>query len=78
MQGVGFRAACAHAARPLPVTGWVRNEPDGAVLLEAQGSSTDLDALLEAIATRMTAHIDASEVSVIPEIASERLFEIRR
>ena len=34
VQGVGFRYRAEHAANMLGVTGWVRNEPDGSVLLE--------------------------------------------
>ena len=37
VQGVSYRAATRDAARATGVTGWVRNQPDGSVLLEAQG-----------------------------------------
>lgn len=37
VQGVGFRATVRSIARRHPVTGWVRNEPDGSVRMQAQG-----------------------------------------
>jgi acylphosphatase len=44
VQGVGFRWFVKEEARRLELRGWVRNEPDGDVLLEACG---DFDALEE-------------------------------
>lgn len=49
VQGVGFRATAAYIARNYPVTGWVRNLPDGRVELWAEGEETDVKALLQAI-----------------------------
>jgi acylphosphatase len=46
VQGVGFRARARLAAQGQPVTGWVRNEPDGTVTLEAQGTHEAVDAYL--------------------------------
>ena len=37
VQGVGFRAFVQSVAEELGFTGWVRNMPDGSVVLEAQG-----------------------------------------
>jgi acylphosphatase len=37
VQGVSFRAYAAREARRLGLTGFVRNEPDGSVYLEAEG-----------------------------------------
>jgi len=37
VQGVMFRESCRREAERLGVTGWVRNEPDGSVLVEAEG-----------------------------------------
>lgn len=78
VQGVGFRFACAQAARPLGVTGWVRNEEDASVLLEAQGAPAELDDLLEAIGSRMRGNIEGQESWEIPVLLGERSFEIRR
>jgi acylphosphatase len=49
VQGVGFRNFTQRTARQLGVTGWVRNEPDGTVRLEAEGPRDDLEDLHEAV-----------------------------
>jgi Acylphosphatases len=38
VQGVGFRFTTLNVARRHPVTGYVRNEPDGSVRLVAEGA----------------------------------------
>ena len=38
VQGVGFRYRARHAAEHLGATGWVRNEYDGSVTKEIQGT----------------------------------------
>lgn len=49
VQGVGFRNFTQMRARQLGITGWVRNENDGSVRLEAEGPSAGLEELLEAV-----------------------------
>lgn len=49
VQGVGFRNFTQRTARTLGLTGWVRNEPDGSVRLEAEGPRDALDDLHDAI-----------------------------
>lgn len=49
VQGVGFRNFTQRCARELNVTGWVRNEPDGSVRLEAEGPRDALEQLNEAV-----------------------------
>ena len=46
VQGVSFRWYTRQEADRLGLTGWVRNEPDGSVRLEAQGPEADVEALL--------------------------------
>ncbi|MFL5758443.1 MAG: acylphosphatase [Thermomicrobiales bacterium] len=43
VQGVGFRLEAADLARSLGLTGFVCNEPDGSVLIEAEGESSSLE-----------------------------------
>jgi acylphosphatase len=47
VQGVSFRWHTRRTAQRLGVTGWVRNEPDGSVLLHAEG---DREAVQELVA----------------------------
>lgn len=47
VQGVGLRWATRQEGRTLGVTGFVRNEPDGSVLIVAEGDRTELSRLLE-------------------------------
>jgi len=49
VQGVGFRNFTQMRARRLGVTGWVRNERDGSVRLEAEGPREALDSLVDAV-----------------------------
>ena len=46
VQGVWYRASAHKEARRLGLAGWVRNLPDGAVELTAEGPSEGLDALI--------------------------------
>jgi acylphosphatase len=49
VQGVGFRNFTQMRARQLELTGWVRNEDDGSVRLEAEGPRGALEDLLDAV-----------------------------
>lgn len=70
VQGVGFRATARAVARDRPVTGWVRNEPDGSVVMEIQGDQAEIDRCLEALRTRMKAFI--RDEAAAPATAEER------
>jgi acylphosphatase len=43
VQGVGFRATTVSVASDFAVTGFVRNEMDGSVLVVAEGEPDELD-----------------------------------
>jgi acylphosphatase len=45
VQGVGFRFAVRRVARDLDLTGFAVNQPDGSVLVEAEGSPERLEKL---------------------------------
>jgi len=47
VQGVSFRYYTQREARGLGLTGWVRNRPDGAVEVLAEGSKHQLDQLVD-------------------------------
>ena len=46
VQGVGFRFRAKYLAQSLGLTGWVKNQYDGTVLMEVQGRSNMIDELL--------------------------------
>lgn len=46
VQGVSFRYYTVQRAREFGVVGWVRNRPDGSVEVVAEGTSTQLEALI--------------------------------
>lgn len=76
VQGVGFRATARSVARAHPVTGWVRNEPDGTVLLEVQGTEEAVDRYLEGLRGAMGRNIQDMNVILIPDVAGESGFQI--
>jgi acylphosphatase len=47
VQGVGFRANAKKQAELLDLAGFVQNQADGSVLIEAEGDESALQALLE-------------------------------
>ncbi len=47
VQGVYFRASARERADALKITGFVRNEPDGSVYVEAEGDESNLDAFIQ-------------------------------
>jgi acylphosphatase len=46
VQGVNYRVTARREARRRGLTGWVRNEPDGSVLIDVEGPSAAVDAFL--------------------------------
>ena len=49
VQGVGFRYIAQSAARPLGVTGWVKNLEDGRVEVACEGEGAALNKFLDKI-----------------------------
>lgn len=47
VQGVGFRETTKYVADQSGIKGFVRNEADGSVYIEAEGEQWELDAFLE-------------------------------
>jgi len=76
VQGVGFRYTAYHAATALGVTGWVTNEWDGSVLMEAQGNGGQIGALLKNLQDGMFIRIDNIEKKQLPVKDDESCFEI--
>jgi acylphosphatase len=47
VHGVGFRYFAQLKANEIGVTGWVKNNRDGTVLIMAQGDETDLNTFID-------------------------------
>ncbi len=78
VQGVGFRYTARAIANNYPITGWVRNQPDGSVLLEVQGASESVHAFREDLAQKMRSNILGCEEESISTVMDESGFAIRR
>ncbi|MAY75715.1 MAG: acylphosphatase [Phycisphaerae bacterium] len=78
VQGVGFRATAQSIAERGGVVGWVRNEADGSVTLEAQGAAESVEAVLVSVLERMSRWIESEVREEIAVVEDERSFEVRR
>jgi acylphosphatase len=77
VQGVGFRYRARYAAEGCGVTGWVRNEWDGSVLMEAQGTPRQINEMLKVIHSGPYIHVDRLDYHDIPVQEDERGFHVR-
>lgn len=77
VQGVGFRYHASNAASLYGVTGWVRNEYDGSVTMEAQGSEIQINDVINALENARYIQIDSIRVKEIPVVENERGFRVR-
>jgi acylphosphatase len=66
VQGVGFRYTAERIAAGMPITGYVKNLPDGTVELVAEGEADQVDGFLAAIAERMADYITRTTMSDEP------------
>ena len=74
VQGVGFRWRARQAARAVGATGWVRNDWNGTVSMELQGSEAQIDRVLQALEQGRFIRIENVSVRSIPTEAEERDF----
>ena len=75
VQGVGFRWRARHAASLYGCTGWVRNEWDGSVTMEIQGTEEQIDRVILAVEAGSYIRIENMQSCIIPVIPEERSFE---
>jgi acylphosphatase len=61
----------------LGLAGWVQNEPDGSVTVEAQGERREIDAMLEMIEKGRYISIDHMDSEKLPVDPDEYSFEIK-
>ncbi len=77
VQGVGFRYSACYSAMLIGLTGWVRNEWDGSVEMEVQGTETQIQKLLSTLDQRPLISIKKIEEEMIPIVKSEHKFKER-
>ena len=76
VQGVGFRYRAYHVATMLGLTGWVKNEWDGSVTVEAQGDRQTIQMFIEKVQEgRFIDVLDMSMATIPTE--DDRVFEIK-
>ena len=76
VQAVGFRWRAMQAAKLYGATGWVRNEYDGSVTMEIQGTSADIDAVIATLEHDDYIRIDRKEREDLPLDPEERSFRV--
>ena len=66
VQGVGFRWRAKQAADAYGAVGWVKNEYDGSVTMEIQGSDAQIDQVLAALRRGTFIRIEDMDVRSVP------------
>lgn len=74
VQGVGFRYRARQAAGLVGCTGWVRNEWDGSVSMEIQGTESAIDQVILAIECGHYVQIDNMDVKELGLVEDEHGF----
>lgn len=77
VQGVGFRYTTRRIATRYAIAGYVKNLPNGRVLLIAEGSLSELDRFLAAVQSEMGDYIEGAEQTTGSPTGEFRGFEIR-
>ena len=77
VQGVGFRWRASQIGEMLGLTGWVRNEYDGTVLLEIQGSEYMINKLLMGLNHNQFITIEWMDTEELPLDKEEKSFSVR-
>lgn len=76
VQGVGFRYTAKYLAQSLRLTGWVKNEYDGTVLMEIQGREMLIHELMKGLNRSNFIHIEWIDTEDIP-VEKESSFYVR-
>jgi acylphosphatase len=76
VQGVGFRVTTAQIARQHPVTGYVKNLPDGRVELYAEGTPGAVHDFLKTVRAYWNRNIHKEQIEEQSPTGAHRRFEI--
>ncbi len=74
VQGVGFRWRARNAAEHFSCTGWVRNEWDGSVSMEIQGTEEAIEYVILTIEKGTFVRIENMDMKDIPIVEDEYRF----
>lgn len=77
VQGVGFRYRAKYAASGARVTGFVQNEWDGTVVMELQGTESQINQVLRTINSSPYISIEGIDSEQIPVEEGESGFHVR-
>lgn len=78
VQGVGFRWFVRRSAQSLDLAGWVRNEADGSVTLEAEGEAVAIAEFIERLGEGPPgSRVDDVSVQTAPPVNLKGPFAIR-
>ena len=77
VQGVGFRYKASHVANQYRLTGYVKNEYDGSVSVEIQGSEQEIYMFIKSLSVDRYIDIYGLEKEKIPVEDNERSFIIQ-
>ena len=76
VQGVGFRYTAYHTTTMYGLTGWVKNEWNGSVTVEAQGDPAAIDMFIQKVKDgHFIEVLDMTKATIPPE--DESSFQIR-
>ena len=74
---MGFRYTAIRAANGFGIAGWVKNERDGSVTIEAQGSEAAIERMVATINSGSYIHIDNIVATELTIIEGDKGFEVR-
>ena len=77
VQGVGFRYVSQYAANEYGATGWVRNEYDGTVSMELQGTRAQIEQVILTLENSNYIRISQIDRKSIPTDPMEKRFRVR-
>ena len=77
VQGVGFRYRASYVARARDITGWIKNNWDGSVEMEAQGTEKRINKMIDVLNEDRFIRIEEMDVKDIPIVEDEYGFHVR-
>lgn len=77
VQGVGFRYTANQIAQKLGITGWVYNDYDGTVLMEAQGTKSQISQMINLLEKGTFIEIDSIDKIDLQIEQNEQSFRVK-